>query len=247
MRRLEGHTAVVTGAGRGIGKAIAEAFAKEGAAVLCVSRNPENCQSVAEGIRSSGGKANAFPMDVSDKANIAEVCQTLLERYPKVDILVNNAGIIRDKLFIKMSDDDWEQVLFTDLFSAFYICKQFVPSMARNRWGRIINMASVTGVMGNAGQTNYAAAKGGLIGFTKSLAKELAGRAVTVNAIAPGFVDTQMAKSLGEETLEQVKKVIPAKRLGTVGDIANAAVFLASDEASYITGQVLHLNGGLYM
>ena len=247
MGRLEGHTAVVTGAGRGIGKAIAEAFAKEGAAVLCVSRNPENCQSVAEGIRSSGGKANAFPMDVSDKANIAEVCQTLLERYPKVDILVNNAGIIRDKLFIKMSDDDWEQVLFTDLFSAFYICKQFVPSMARNRWGRIINMASVSGVMGNAGQTNYAAAKGGLIGFTKSLAKELAGRCVTVNAIAPGFIDTQMAQSLGEETLEQVKKVIPAKRLGTTEDVANAAVFLASDEASYITGQVLHLNGGLYM
>ena len=247
MRRLEGHTAVVTGAGRGIGKAIAEAFAKEGAAVLCVSRNPENCQSVAEGIRSSGGKANAFPMDVSDKANIAEVCQTLLERYPKVDILVNNAGIIRDKLFIKMSDDDWEQVLFTDLFSAFYICKQFVPSMARNRWGRIINMASVSGVMGNAGQTNYAAAKGGLIGFTKSLAKELAGRAVTVNAIAPGFIDTQMAQSLGEETLEQVKKIIPAKRLGTTENVANAAVFLASDEASYITGQVLHLNGGLYM
>ena len=247
MRRLEGHTAVVTGAGRGIGKAIAEAFAKEGAAVLCVSRNPENCQSVAEGIRSSGGKANAFPMDVSDKANIAEVCQTLLERYPKVDILVNNAGISRDKLFIKMSDDDWEQVLFTDLFSAFYICKQFVPSMARNRWGRIINMASVSGVMGNAGQTNYAAAKGGLIGFTKSLAKELAGRAVTVNAIAPGFIDTQMAQSLGEETLEQVKKIIPAKRLGTTENVANAAVFLASDEASYITGQVLHLNGGLYM
>ena len=247
MGRLEGHTALVTGAGRGIGKAIAEAFAKEGAIVLCVSRNPENCQSVAEEIRSLGGQADAFPMDVADKANIAEVCQTLLERYPKVDILVNNAGIIRDKLFIKMSDDDWEQVLFTDLFSAFYICKQFVPSMARNRWGRIINMASVTGVMGNAGQTNYAAAKGGLIGFTKSLAKELAGRAVTVNAIAPGFVDTQMAQSLGEETLEQVKKVIPAKRLGTVGDIANAAVFLASDEASYITGQVLHLNGGLYM
>ena len=247
MGRLEGHTAVVTGAGRGIGKAIAESFAKEGATVLCVSRNPENCRSVAEGIRSSGGRADAFPMDVSDKVNIAEVCQTLLERYPKVDILVNNAGIIRDKLFIRMSDDDWEQVLFTDLFSAFYICKQFVPSMARSRWGRIINMASVSGVMGNAGQTNYAAAKGGLIGFTKSLAKELAGRDVTVNAIAPGFIDTQMAQSLGEETLEQVKKVIPAKRLGTAEDVANAAVFLASDEASYMTGQVLHLNGGLYM
>ena len=247
MGRLEGHTAVVTGAGRGIGKAIAEAFAKEGATILCVSRNPENCQSVSDEIRSSGGQADAFPMDVSDKANIAEVCQTLLERYPKVDILVNNAGIIRDKLFIKMSDDDWEQVLFTDLFSAFYICKQFVPFMARNRWGRIINMASVTGVMGNAGQTNYAAAKGGLIGFTKSLAKELAGRAVTVNAIAPGFVDTQMAQSLGAETLEQVKKMIPSKRLGTAEDVANAAVFLASDGASYITGQVLHLNGGLYM
>ena len=247
MGRLEGHTAVVTGAGRGIGEAIAEAFAKEGATVLCVSRNPGNCQSVAESICSFGGQADAFPMDVADKANIAEVCQMLLERYPKVDILVNNAGIIRDKLFIKMSDDDWEQVLFTDLFSAFYICKQFVPSMARNRWGRIINMASVSGVMGNAGQTNYAAAKGGLIGFTKSLAKELAGRAVTVNAIAPGFVDTQMAQSLGAETLEQVKKMIPSKRLGTAEDVANAAVFLASDEASYITGQVLHLNGGLYM
>lgn len=247
MGRLEGHTAVVTGAGRGIGKAIAKSFAEEGATVLCISRNPENCRSVAEEIRSTGGSADAFPMDVSDKTNIQEVSRTILKRHPKVDILVNNAGIIRDKLFIQMSEDDWEQVLLTDLFSAFYICKQFVPFMVRNRWGRVINMASVSGVMGNPGQTNYSAAKAGLIGFTKSLAKELAGRAVTVNAIAPGFIDTQMAQGLGEATLEQVKKVIPSKRLGTVEDVANAAVFLASDEAAYITGQVLHLNGGLYM
>ena len=247
MGRLEGHTAVVTGAGRGIGKAIAKSFAEEGATVLCISRNPENCRSVSEEIRSTGGSADAFPMDVSDKTNIQEVSRTILKRHPKVDILVNNAGIIRDKLFIQMSEDDWEQVLLTDLFSAFYICKQFVPFMVRNRWGRVINMASVSGVMGNPGQTNYSAAKAGLIGFTKSLAKELAGRAVTVNAIAPGFIDTQMAQGLGEATLEQVKKVIPSKRLGTVEDVANAAVFLASDEAAYITGQVLHLNGGLYM
>ena len=247
MGRLEGHTAVVTGAGRGIGKAIAKSFAEEGATVLCISRNPENCRSVSEEIRSTGGSADAFPMDVSDKTNIQEVSRTILKRHPKVDILVNNAGIIRDKLFIQISEDDWEQVLLTDLFSAFYICKQFVPFMVRNRWGRVINMASVSGVMGNPGQTNYSAAKAGLIGFTKSLAKELAGRAVTVNAIAPGFIDTQMAQGLGEATLEQVKKVIPSKRLGTVEDVANAAVFLASDEAAYITGQVLHLNGGLYM
>ena len=247
MGRLEGHTAVITGAGRGIGKKIAEFFAKEGATVLCVSRNPENCRAVAEDIRASGGQADAFPTDVSDKENIREVSKMILERYPKTDILVNNAGIVRDKLFVKMSEDDWEQVLLTDLFSAFYMCKQFVPPMVQNRWGRIINMASVSGVMGNAGQTNYSAAKAGLIGFTKSLAKELAGRNITVNAVAPGFVDTQMAQELGEAMLEQVKKVIPAKRLGTVEDVANTAVFLASDDAAYMTGQVLHPNGGLYM
>lgn len=247
MRRLERRVALVTGAGRGIGQAIAEHFAQEEATVLCVSRNPDHCQSIAKAIQSQGGEAAAFPMDVSDKQNIRSVCQKIFEQYPKVDILVNNAGIIRDKLFLRMEEEDWEQVLLTDLFSVFYLCKQVVPNMVQNRWGRIINMASVSGVIGNPGQVNYSAAKAGIIGLTKSLAKELASRSITVNAIAPGFIETQMIQGLGEATLEQVKKMIPAKRLGTPKDIAPLAAFLASEESSYITGQVFHVNGGLSM
>ena len=194
-----------------------------------------------------GGRAEAFAMDVADKLSIATVCKTILERYPKIDILVNNAGITRDQLFLLMKDEDWEQVLFTNLFSAFYLTKAVARSMVSNRWGRIINMSSVSGISGNAGQANYSSAKAGLIGFTKSLAKELAGRSVTVNAIAPGFIDTNMTQSLDTQIVEKAKSVIPMKRLGKPDDVANLAVFLASEQSGYITGQVINVDGGLVM
>ena len=247
METLVNRVALISGAGRGIGRAIAERFAQEGATVLCVSKTPENCQQVAQTIIEQGGKAEAYPMDVADKNSILTVSAEILKKHACVDILVNNAGITRDKLFVRMEDEDWEQVLFTNLFSAFYLCKQFVRPMTMKRWGRIINMASVSGIMGNAGQANYSAAKAGLIGFTKTLAKELACRSITVNAIAPGFIATSMTQNLPETVTEQAKKIIPLKRFGEANEVANAAVFLASNESSYITGQVLKVDGGMVM
>ena len=247
MDKLQNRVALITGAGRGIGQAIAEKFASEGAYVLCVSRTSANCQQVAQTIQAQGGKAEAFAMDVADKNSVKEVSQKILERYPHVDILVNNAGITRDKLFVRMEDDDWEKVLFTNLFSAFYLCKEFVGPMTKKRLGRIINIASVSGIIGNPGQANYSAAKAGLIGLTKTLAKELACRSITVNAIAPGFISTQMTETLKDEVVEQAKKIIPLKRFGEASDVANVATFLASEESSYMTGQVLKIDGGMVM
>ena len=247
MKKLDNRIALVTGASKGIGKAIAESFAKEGATVLCASKTPESCYNVAEAILEQGGRAEAFPMDVSSKDSIHEVCQEIFKKYSGIDILVNNAGITRDKLFVRMENDDWEQVLFTNLFSAFYLCKQVVRPMTQKRWGRIINISSVSGIIGNAGQTNYSAAKAGLIGFTKSLAKELACRSITVNAIAPGFIATKMTEKLDESSVEQAKKLIPLKRFGEAQEVANMAVFLASEEANYITGEVIKIDGGMAM
>jgi len=247
MKKLDNRIALVTGASKGIGRAIAESFAKEGAIVLCASKTPECCHDVAQAILKEGGRAEAFPMDVSSKDSIHEVCQEIFKKYSGIDILVNNAGITRDKLFVRMENTDWEQVLFTNLFSAFYLCKQIVRPMTQKRWGRIINISSVSGIMGNAGQTNYSAAKAGLIGFTKSLAKELACRSITVNAIAPGFIATKMTESLDENIVEQAKKLIPLKRFGEPQEIANMAVFLASEEANYITGEVIKIDGGMAM
>jgi 3-oxoacyl-[acyl-carrier protein] reductase len=240
-------TALVTGAGRGIGKAIAEKLASQGVKVLCVSKNPDSCGGVAAAVTAAGGRAFAYPVDVADSAAVKAACEQILKDHERVDILINNAGITRDMLLLRMSDDDWHSVLNTNLSSCFYFTKALLQPMARARWGRIINISSVVGLMGNAGQANYSAAKAGMLGFTKSLARELAGRNITVNAVAPGFITTDMTSKLSPEILENVQKVIPLKRFGEAEDVASMTVYLASDQAAYITGQVFTVDGGMAM
>jgi len=240
-------TALITGAGRGIGKAIAEKLAAEGVKVLCVSKNPDSCGAVAAAVTAAGGKAQAYPVDVADSAAVKAACEQILKDHERVDILVNNAGITRDMLLLRMSDDDWSSVINTNLSSCFYWTKALLQPMARARWGRIVNISSVVGIMGNAGQANYAAAKAGMLGFTKSLARELAGRNITVNAVAPGFITTDMTSKLSPEILEGVQKVIPLKRFGEADEVATMTAYLASDQAAYITGQVFAIDGGMSM
>ena len=244
---FENRKAVVTGAGRGIGKAIALKLAEEGVHVVCVSRSENSCGAVAEEIKKSGGSAQALAVDVSRKEDVAKACEQLISEHSVIDILVNNAGITRDNLILRMSDDEWQDIIDTNLSSCFYWTKGLVRPMTRNRWGRVINISSVVGLMGNPGQTNYAAAKAGVHGFTKSLARELASRSVTANAIAPGFINTDMTSVLDESVREQILKVIPLKRLGQSDDIANMATYLASDQSNYITGQVFSVDGGMVM
>ena len=239
--------ALVTGAGRGIGKAIAELLAAEGHVVLCVSKNPESCGAVADAITAGGGKAQAFPVDVADTEAVAQACNTILDKYETVDILVNNAGITKDNLLIRMSDEEWHDVINTNLSSAFYWVKHLVRPMTRKRWGRIINIGSVVGRIGNPGQANYAAAKAGMHGFTMSLAREFASRNITANTIAPGFITTDMTEKLNEEQKNAIKKVVPLQRFGTTADVASLAGFLASESAGYITGQVFSVDGGMAM
>jgi len=240
-------TALVTGAGRGIGKAIAETLAKNGVNVICVSKSPESCGAVAAAITATGGKAKAVPVDVSDGAAVAKAAEALLAEYGKIDILVNNAGITRDGLIARMSENDWNIVLQTNLTGAFHWTKAIGWPMCRARYGRIVNIASVVGLVGNAGQANYAAAKGGLVAFTKSIAKEFARRGVTSNAVAPGFIKTDMTAVLGEEIQKAATGLIPMQRFGEPADIAAAVAFLCSEEANYITGQVFTVDGGMAM
>ncbi len=240
-------TALATGAGRGIGKAIAEALARQGVTVICVSKSADSCGSVAAAITASGGKAKAMAVDVSDGAAIAKAAEALLAEFGKIDILVNNAGITRDGLIARMSEDDWNAVLQTNLTSAFHWVKAIGWPMCRARYGRIVNIASVVGIVGNAGQANYAAAKGGMIAMTKSIAKEFAKRNVTANVVAPGFIKTDMTAVLSEEVQKAAASVIPMQRFGEAADIAAMTAFLCSEEANYITGQVFTVDGGMTM
>src|SRR5271170_5948111 len=247
MSSLANQIAVVTGAGRGIGRAIALKFAAEGADVVCVSRTQENSEKVANEIGGLGRKAWAFAVDVADSNAVNAAAEKILVDCGKVDILVNNAGVTRDGLLMRMSDTDWDTVLNTNLKGAFLFTKAFFRAFAKQRAGRIINISSVTGLIGNAGQCNYAASKAGLIGFTQSVARELASRGVTVNAIAPGFIETDMTSELNEELKMNILKQIPMGKFGQAEDIADAALFLASQSARYITGQVLTVDGGIVM
>jgi len=247
MSQLTNQVAVVTGAGRGIGRAIALRFAAEGADVVVVSRTAENSAKVADEVRALGRKAWPVAVDVSDAAAVESAAEKILADAGKVDILVNNAGVTRDGLLMRMSEADWDVVLDTNLKGAFLFCKAFSRSFLKQRSGRIISIASVIGLMGNAGQSNYAASKAGLIGFSKSLAKEMASRGVTVNVVAPGFIETDMTSGLKEELKATVLKEIPLGSFGQAEDIAQAALYLASPAARYVTGQVLTVDGGLAM
>ncbi len=247
MTSLNNQVAVITGAGRGIGRAIALRFAQAGADVVCVSRTAENAEKVATEVRATGRKAWAHAVDVADSAAVAAAGEKILAEAGHVNILVNNAGVTRDGLLMRMSDEDWDTVLNTNLKGAFSFTKAFSRSFLKQRSGCIINIASVIGLIGNAGQCNYAASKAALIGFTKSIARELASRGVTVNALAPGFIETDMTAELKEDMKAELMKRIPLNCLGKPEDIAEAALFLASPGARYITGQVLTVDGGMVM
>ncbi|MGO8838214.1 MAG: 3-oxoacyl-[acyl-carrier-protein] reductase [Limisphaerales bacterium] len=247
MKQLENQIAVVTGAGRGIGRAIALKFAAEGADIACVSRTAENSEKVANEVRSLGRKAWAHAVDVADAAAVGAAAEKIMAEAGKVDILVNNAGVTRDGLLMRMSDADWDTVLDTNLKGAFLVTKAFSRAMIKARTGRIINLSSVIGLIGNAGQCNYAASKAGLIGFTQSAAKELAGRGITVNAIAPGFIETDMTSELKPEMRDAILRQIPLGMFGQAEDIAGAALFLAGASGRYVTGQVLTVDGGMVM
>jgi 3-oxoacyl-[acyl-carrier protein] reductase len=247
MPQLTNQIAVVTGAGRGIGRAIALKFAAEGADVVCVSRTQENSDKVVAEIRALGRKAWAFAVDVADSIAVSTAAEKILAEAGKVDILVNNAGVTRDGLLMRMSDADWDMVLNTNLKGAFLFTKAFSRAFAKQRSGRIINISSVIGLIGNPGQSNYAASKAGLFGFTQSVAREFASRGITANCIAPGFIETDMTSELNAELKAAILKQIPMGKFGAAEDIANAALFLASPSASYVTGQVLTIDGGMVM
>jgi 3-oxoacyl-[acyl-carrier protein] reductase len=242
---LHGHVAIVTGASQGLGRAIAIELARNGARVACVARSKEKLAETVSAVKDAGGRAEAFPCDVKDGDAVDKLVDEIAEKWERLDILVNNAGITRDTLLPRMSDEDWDDVIETNLRGAFLFARAASRHMMRARYGRIINMASVAGLIGNPGQTNYSASKAGLIGMTRSLSRELASRKVTINAVAPGFIESDMTRTLGDAVLDEVKKRIPAKRLGTPEEIALGVLFLASPAAAYITGQVLTIDGGM--
>ncbi|MAT68442.1 MAG: 3-oxoacyl-[acyl-carrier-protein] reductase [Planctomycetaceae bacterium] len=244
---LSGQVALVTGASRGIGREIAVTLGKAGAAVACVARNEEKLKEVVAEIQAAGGQAGAFACDVADSDAVQKVFDAVVEAHERVDIVVNNAGITRDTLIPRMTDEDWDQVIATNLRSVFLLTRAATQVMMRQKTGRIINISSVSGLMGNPGQANYSASKAGIIGFTQTVAREMASRKrkITVNAICPGFIATEMTDALGPALDEEVKKRIPAQRLGEASEIADAVLYLASGSGAYITGQVITLDGGL--
>jgi 3-oxoacyl-[acyl-carrier protein] reductase len=245
--KLEGRVALVTGASQGIGQACALALARQGASVALAARNRQKLEEVAGLIAATGGKVAVFAMDVADEDQIKSAIKSAIAHFGKIDILVNNAGIARDQLVMRMKRTDWDAVLNTNLTSAYLCTQQVIGSMLKQRWGRIINITSVFGQMGQAGQANYASSKAGLIGLTMALAREVASRNITCNAVAPGFIETSMTAGLSEEFKQNAVKMIPLGRVGTADDVASAVCFLASEEASYITGHVLNVNGGMLM
>src|SRR6266403_943357 len=247
MNQLANQIAIITGAGRGIGRGIALKFAAEGADIVCVSRSLENSEKAAGEVRALGRRAWAHAVDMADSASVAAAAEKILAETGRVDILVNNAGVTRDGLLMRMSEGDWDLVLDTNLKGAFLFTKAFTRAFLKQRSGRVINVASVIGLIGNAGQCNYAASKAALLGFTKSVARELASRGITANVLAPGFVETDMTAGLTEDLRKDVLKQIPLGSFGQPEDIANAALFLAGPAARYITGQVLAVDGGMVM
>ncbi len=247
MIDLSDKIALVTGASRGIGQSISMILAQNGAHVVCVSRNINDVQSVVDKITHQKFNASAASCDISDSNNVTELVKDIIEKHGRIDILINNAGITRDNLLMRMSENDWNEVVNVNLKAAFTAIKAASRSMIKQRSGRIINISSVVGLMGNAGQANYAASKAGLIGLTKSVAREFASRGITANCIAPGYVETEMTNKLTDEVKSSLNEQIPLGRIGNVEDIAYAVAFLASDEASYITGQTLAVDGGIVM
>jgi 3-oxoacyl-[acyl-carrier protein] reductase len=242
---LSGQTAIVTGASQGLGQAMALALGRSGAKVACVARTVDKLTGVVDAINAAGGEAKAWPCDVTKKESVESVVEGVVAEWGKLDILVNNAGITKDTLLPRMSDEQWDDVINTNLRGTFLFCRAASMHMMRARYGRIINVSSVSGLIGNGGQCNYSASKAGIIGFTRSMSKELAGRKVCINAIAPGFIESEMTKVLGDAVIQMAKDKIPAKRLGKPEEIADAVLFLASPNASYITGAVLTVDGGL--
>ncbi|AAN55801.1 MAG: 3-oxoacyl-ACP reductase FabG [Shewanella sp.] len=241
---LAGKVALVTGASRGIGRAIAETLVEAGAVVIGTATSEKGAAAIQEYL---GDKGFGLVLNVTDSQSVTDLFDSIKEKAGDVDILVNNAGITRDNLLMRMKDDEWNDIIDTNLTSLFRLSKPVMRTMMKKRFGRIINIGSVVGTMGNAGQVNYSAAKAGLIGFTKSLAREVASRQITVNAIAPGFIQTDMTDELTEDQQKAIMSQVPMERLGQAQEIANAVLFLASDSAAYITGETLHVNGGMYM
>ena len=247
MINLEGHIALVTGASRGIGKSIAESLGKAGATVIGTATSDQGADAISDYLKSMGISGHGMKLDVTDQSSVEEVIKHINDKHGAVAILINNAGITRDNLMMRMKESEWDDIINTNLTSVFRLSKICLRGMMKARKGRIISISSVVGATGNPGQANYAAAKAGVVGFSKSLAQEIGSRGITVNVVAPGFIDTDMTRELGDAQRDALLNHIPLGQLGQPQDIANAVLFLASDMASYITGETLHVNGGMYM